>query len=70
MRFLSDRVNEDDVRDTLALMMIVGLGSARSLERGKFRIEQAEIDLGEKQPPRKDRLRIPDVKEVPSTLRD
>ena len=48
MRFLSSRVNEDDVRDVLALMMVVGLGSARSLERGKFRIEKAEVALGPK----------------------
>lgn len=46
MRFLSGRVKEDDVKDALALMMVVGLGSARSLERGKFRIEEAEIMLG------------------------
>lgn len=45
MRFLSGRVVEEDIRDVLALMMVVGLGSARSLERGKFRIEQAEINL-------------------------
>lgn len=43
MRFLGSRVNENHVRDVLALMGIVGVGSARSLERGKFRIEQAEI---------------------------
>lgn len=46
MRFLSGRVKEEDVKDALALMMVVGLGSARSLERGKFRIEKAEILLG------------------------
>lgn len=49
MRFLNDnlKVNlkEDDIKDVLALSMIVGLGSARSLERGKFRIENAEIEL-------------------------
>lgn len=55
MRFLSNRVNEDDVRDVLALMMVVGLGSARSLERGKFKIEKAEIALG----PRSTRKAIP-----------
>lgn len=46
MRFLSGHVKEEDVKDALALMMVVGLGSARSLERGKFRIESAEITLG------------------------
>jgi hypothetical protein len=64
MRFLAERVNEDDVRDMLALAMIVGLGSARALERGKFRILQAEIDLGQKQPPRKDRVIMPVGKEI------
>lgn len=43
-RFIPGKVKEDDMRDVLAMAMIVGIGSARSLERGKFRIEHAEID--------------------------
>lgn len=47
-RFLNNGakgLTEDDIKDVLALCMIVGLGSARSMERGKFRIESAEIEL-------------------------
>lgn len=44
-RFMKGKLKEEDLRDVLAMMMIVGLGSARSLERGKFRIEHAEIEL-------------------------
>jgi hypothetical protein len=44
-RFPKGKLKEDDMRDVLAMSMIVGLGSARSLERGKFRIEKAEIEL-------------------------
>jgi hypothetical protein len=40
-------LKEDAIRDMLAMMMIVGLGSARSLERGKFRILHAELELAE-----------------------
>ena len=53
MRFISARVNEKDVADALAMMMNVGIGSARSLERGKFRIDQAEIILTDRKPVRK-----------------
>ena len=53
MRFISKRVSENDVADTLAMMMVVGIGSARSLERGKFRIDHADITLTDKQPARK-----------------
>lgn len=64
MRFLSARVVEDDVRDVLALMMVVGLGSARSLERGKFKIERAEITLKPKV------IRTKDHREKPGKLSD
>lgn len=43
-RFIPGKVREEDMRDTLAMTMVVGLGSARSLERGKFSIDYAEID--------------------------
>lgn len=46
-RFLQNFLDEDDIQDVLAFMMTIGLGSARSLERGKFRIENAELELGE-----------------------
>jgi hypothetical protein len=42
-RFMAGKVKEEDMRDVLAMCMIVGLGSARSLERGKFSIDYAEI---------------------------
>lgn len=61
MRFLPERVQEEDVRDIIALAMIVGLGSARALERGKFRILQATIDLGQKQPPRREKAPAKEV---------
>ena len=38
-------VNEQDIKDVLALFMIVGLGSARSMERGKVFINSADIYL-------------------------
>jgi hypothetical protein len=44
-RFIKGKLKEIDLKDCLALMMVVGLGSARSLERGKFRIENLEIEL-------------------------
>lgn len=43
-RFIPGKVTEQDMRDVLAMTMVVGLGSARSLERGKFSIDYAEID--------------------------
>lgn len=44
-RFIKGKLKEIDLKDMLSLAMIVGLGSARSLERGKFRIENLEIEL-------------------------
>jgi hypothetical protein len=45
-RFMpNDQIKEDTISDMLGLLMTVGLGSARSLECGKFRIEHAELDL-------------------------
>jgi len=43
-RFMPGKVKEEDMRDVLAMTMVVGLGSARSLERGKFSIDYAEVD--------------------------
>jgi hypothetical protein len=42
-RFLRRALADEDIRDILALMMVAGIGSARSLERGHFRILTAEI---------------------------
>lgn len=42
-RFLRGDLKNEDIQDVLALMMIVGLGSVKSLGCGKFRIEEAEI---------------------------
>lgn len=46
-RFLQNFLTQDDIMDVLAFMMTIGLGSARSLERGKFRVVNAELELGE-----------------------
>lgn len=42
-RFLRSDLKDEDIADVLALSMIVGLGSVKSLGCGKFRIEEAEI---------------------------
>ena len=42
-RFLRGEVTNEDMMDVLAIMMVVGLGSVKSLGCGKFRIEEAEI---------------------------
>ena len=44
-RFLLGELQPEDLKDILALAMIVGLGSCKALGRGKFRIEQCEISL-------------------------
>lgn len=46
-RFPKGNLKEEDVKDVLVMSMLMGIGSARSLERGKFRIETAEIELHE-----------------------
>lgn len=43
-RFLNGDLKDDDIKDFLALSMIVGLGSVKSLGCGKFLIESAEIN--------------------------
>jgi hypothetical protein len=43
--FLSGKLKEADIADVLSMMMICGLGSVRSLEQGKFAIDNAEIRL-------------------------
>ena len=35
----------EDIKDCLALMMICGLGSCRSLGCGKFRIDEADVEM-------------------------
>ena len=42
-KFIRGKMTEDDIRDFLALSMIVGIGSVKSLGNGKFRIVDAEI---------------------------
>jgi hypothetical protein len=37
-------LTDDALRDVLSMVQNVGVGSARALERGKFRIDYAEID--------------------------
>jgi len=42
-RFVPGKVNEDDILSILAMSSNCGLGSVRSLECGKFRVDQAEV---------------------------
>lgn len=44
-RFLAGKVKEEDIRDVMAMSMIMGLGSVRSMECGKFRIEKCVVNL-------------------------
>ena len=46
-RFLQNFLTQDDIADVIAFMMTIGLGSARSMERGKFRVDEAEIEMGD-----------------------
>lgn len=57
-RFLNSKLKEDDVLDLLSLAMVVGLGSARSLERGHFKILSADLSM-----PARPGRRIKDKKE-------
>ncbi len=42
-QFIGAGLKDDDIRDFLALMMVVGLGSVKSLGNGRFKIEEADI---------------------------
>jgi hypothetical protein len=42
-KFIKGKLKESDIKDLLALSMIVGIGSVKSLGNGKFRILHAEI---------------------------
>jgi hypothetical protein len=44
-RILPERFKENDIVQMLALAQNFGIGSTRSLERGKFVIDQAEVEL-------------------------
>lgn len=46
-RFYNSQIKLDDVQDFLAAAMVVGLGSAKAFERGKFRIESGYVEMGE-----------------------
>ena len=43
--FLQGQIKEEDIVDLFSLAMVCGLGSVRSLECGKFRIEKLIIEL-------------------------
>jgi len=45
-RFMRREVTEEQIEQLLAVLGVVGTGSARSLERGKYNVEKAEVDLG------------------------
>lgn len=47
-RFYNDNISDDDIVDFFAASMVIGLGSARSFERGKFRIDRLTVDRGDK----------------------
>lgn len=42
-KFLRGKMKDNDIRDFLALSMIVGIGSVKSLGNGKFRILSADV---------------------------
>lgn len=42
-KFIKGKLKESDIKDLLALSMIVGIGSVKSLGHGKFRIIDAEV---------------------------
>jgi len=43
LRVPRERLTEDQIAQVCACMQVVGLGSARSMERGKFRVDQLTI---------------------------
>lgn len=45
-RFAVGGLKEADIRDVVAMMMVCGLGSVRSLGCGKFRVDHLSIDMG------------------------
>jgi hypothetical protein len=47
-QFLRGGLDEDAIEKTLAMAMICGLGSIRSLECGKFRIDRCFVNMKEK----------------------
>lgn len=46
-RFYNGKISDDDIVDFFAASMVIGLGSARSFERGKFRIDKLIVERGE-----------------------
>lgn len=46
-RMLNGKLKMEDIRDAMALAMVVGVGSTRSMERGKYRILSCEIEIPE-----------------------
>ena len=47
-RYAVGKISEDDVADMFACAMVIGLGSAKSFERGKFRVERLTLQSGER----------------------
>lgn len=43
-RFADGKISNDDVGDIFAVAMTIGLGSAKSFERGKFKIDKLIVD--------------------------
>jgi hypothetical protein len=47
-RFYNGKISDSDVADIFASAMVIGLGSAKAFECGKFRIDELRIERGEK----------------------
>ena len=48
-RFADGKINEDDVADIAACAMVIGLGSCKAFERGKFAIERLMVERNVKE---------------------
>jgi len=46
-RFIPGKIKPDELAQVMALAGNIGLGSAKAMERGKFRIDALEIDIPE-----------------------
>lgn len=52
-RFIGRKLRETDIIAVVSLIRIIGLGSVKALERGKFTVDKCEIDLrGDSHAPR------------------
>ena len=47
-RFFNGKIRDNDIADMFAAAMVIGLGSARAFERGKFSINRLTVERGAK----------------------